>query len=111
SGVGEGGDLGPGADSEGNRSRLGVDRERVRGLPRLQGLPVQGVLGGLLRQGLPRAARRFVGGIADRRQEDVPQLGPARAAPDIQWGETCSRLTCGYRLRPSARCARTYSTA
>ena len=56
----------------------------VRRLSRLRGLPVPRVQRGLLPQGLPRAARRLVGGLAAGGDDDVPQLGPAAAAPDLQ---------------------------
>ena len=66
------------------RRLLGVDGERVRGLPGLRGLPVPRVLGGLLRRGLPRAARRRVGDPHPGRAPELPQLGPPAAAADLR---------------------------
>ena len=64
--------------------RLAVDGERVHGLPRLRRPSLPRVLRGVLRPGVPRAARRVVGDAAARRDADVPQLGPARAASDLR---------------------------
>ena len=66
------------------RRLLGVDRQRVRGLPRLRGLPVPRVLRGLLRRGLPRAARRRLGDPHPGRAAELPQLGPPAAAADLR---------------------------
>ena len=49
-------------------------------LSRLRGLPLSGVLGGLLRRHLQGAARRRLGDPAQRRQDQLPQLGPAASA-------------------------------
>ena len=62
----------------------GSGRQRVRRLPGLPRLPVPRVRRGLLRAALPGAARRLVGHPADRRPGQLPQLGPAGAAPDLQ---------------------------
>ena len=63
--------------------RLGVDLERVRGLPRLRGVPLPRVLRGLLRRGLQGAARRRLVGAPQRDPPDVPQLGQPRAQADL----------------------------
>ena len=58
-GVGAGGDLGAEADRD--RLGLGVDRLQLPPLSRVQGIPLPGVLRGLLRRALQGAARRLVG--------------------------------------------------
>ncbi len=57
---------------------VGVDRRPLRRLPGLRRLPLSRVLGGVLRRGLPRAARRLVGDRPARREPhfrnwDLPQ--------------------------------------
>src|SRR5262249_34724985 len=47
-------------------------------------LPVPRVLRGVLRAALPGAARWLVGRLPARRNADLPQLGPARAPPDLR---------------------------
>ena len=49
-------------------------------------VPLPRVLGGVLRQGSPRAARWLLGHGSARRDADVPQLGPAAAASDLRGG-------------------------
>ena len=66
------------------RRRLGVDRQRLRRLRRLRGVPLSRVLGGVLRRPVQGAARRLVGDAAGRRHRHVPQLGLSRAAPDLR---------------------------
>ena len=80
-GVGEGRDLWRARDG---RRRVGVDEHRVRPLPRLPGASIPRVLGGLLRTGISRPARRVVGDQRAGRQQPLPQLGPAAAAPDLR---------------------------
>ena len=81
-GVGEGGDLDPEAGGRG--PRVGVDGLVLRRLPRLRALPLQGVLGGVLRRALPRAAGQLLGDTPACGQRHVPQLGPAAAASDLR---------------------------
>ena len=77
--------FGPGPAGPVRGRLLGVDRERVRRLPGLRGLPLRRVLRGLLRRRLPGAARRLVGHAAARgagrrfRNWDHPA-----AAPDLR---------------------------
>ncbi len=81
--VGEGGE--EGAAGHPRRSgRLGVDEQHLPRLSRLRRPPVPRVLGGVLRRGLPRAARRLVGDASPRCQPDLPQLGPAGAPADLR---------------------------
>ena len=47
--------------ARGDRAGVGVDAQHVPRLPRLPRLPLPRVLRGVLRRGLPRAARRLVG--------------------------------------------------
>ena len=61
--------------------RVGMDRERLRCLPGLRGLPLPRVLAGLLRRPLQGAARRLVGDAGRSGDDHLPQLGlPASAA-------------------------------
>ncbi len=53
-------------------------------LPGLRGLPLSGVLGGLLRRRAPGAAGLLLGDPPERRPAELPQLGPAAAAADIR---------------------------
>ena len=66
-----------------DRRRLGVDGERLRGLPRVPPFPYPRVLGGLLR----RRYRVLRGGSwatrPQRGPQHVPQLGPPAAAADL----------------------------
>src|SRR3954447_20772400 len=66
------------------RRRVGVDRHRLHGLPRLRGLPVPRVLGVLLWLRLPRPARRLLGNALPRRPQHDAQLGLPRAAADLR---------------------------
>ena len=52
-------------------------------LPGLRGLPLPGVLRGLLRRRPQGAARRRLGDPPRRDPAELPQLGPAGAAPDL----------------------------
>src|SRR5438270_13616412 len=60
-----------------------MDRESLRGLSRLRGIPVSGVLRGVLRRSVPGAARRRLGDSARGGLEHVPELGLPGAAPDL----------------------------
>ena len=80
------------------RRRLAVDIVVLRRLPGLPRVPVRRVLGGLLRRGLPRAARRLVGHRPARRPADLPQLGSPAAAADLLRDPVCVRC-----LRRSVR--------
>src|SRR4051794_27947865 len=82
--MGEGGDLGPAGR---HRAGVGVDGEPVHRLSRLRRPPVPRVLGGVLRQGLPRPARRLVRDAPARRLAALPQLGPAAAAAALLGSE------------------------
>ena len=63
--------------------RLGVDLERLHRLPGLRGVPLPRVLRGLLRRRAQGAARGRLGGAPHRHPHQLPQLGPARAPPDL----------------------------
>ena len=67
----------------GRRQRLGMDLLRLPRLPRLRGVPLPGVLRGLLRRRVQGAARRLLGDPPRRRPAQLPQLGPAAAPPDL----------------------------
>ena len=69
---------------DGLGSGLGMDELALPRLPGLRGVPLPGVLGGLLRRRAPGAAGRFLGDPLERRPAQLPQLGPAAAAPDIR---------------------------
>ena len=79
------------------------------GYPGFTRPPLPRVLRGLLRRGLPRPARRLVGDARDRRDDDVPQLGPAAAAPDLLRRAAglgrLSRLPGRHGARPGAEVA------
>ena len=79
-----------GADA---RRRLGVDLERLHRLSRLRGVPVPGVLRGLLRRCLQGPPRGRLGDPPRRGPDELPQLGPRRAPPDL----------CGNPLREGHR--------
>ena len=66
------------------RRRVGVDVERLHGLPGLPRLPVPRVLRGLLRPRVQGAARRLVGDAPGRGAQDVPQLGLPDPPPDLR---------------------------
>ena len=74
---------GRGRASSGVGARLGVDLLRLPRLPRLRGVPLSGVLGGLLRRRAQGAARRLLGDPPERDAAELPQLGPAAAPPDL----------------------------
>ena len=99
---------GPARDA---RRHLGVDRDGVRRLPRLPPPPLPRVLRGLLPQGLPRAARRLVGDALARGDDDVPQLGPPPAAPDLLRRDGWPGTHDEPRRRAAARSPTTCSTA
>ena len=65
------------------RRHVGVDLDALPRLSRLHRAPLPRVLRGVLRRRLPRPARRLAGDALERRDDDVPQLGPAAAAPDL----------------------------
>ena len=95
------------------RRHVGVDRDRVRRLPRLRRPPVPRVLRGLLPPRLPRPARRLVGHARARGDPDVPQLGPPPATADLLRREA-AHGTHDARLRRAAAAPRwptTRSTA
>ena len=69
---------------DGDRAGVGVDGQHVPRLSRLPRLPLPRVLRGVLRRGLPRAARRLVGDAPSRREPDLPQLGSAPAPADLR---------------------------
>ena len=52
--------------------------------PGFQRVPIPRVLGGLLRTGISRPPRRVMGNQRAGRQQPLPQLGPAAAAPDLR---------------------------
>src|ERR1700710_80045 len=60
-----------------------MDRLRLPRLPRLRGVPLPGVLRGLLRPRAQGAARRLLGAPPRRRPSQLPQLGPAPAPSDL----------------------------
>src|SRR3954451_22821241 len=60
-----------------------MDGERLPAVPGLHGVPVQGVLGGLLRPRPQGAARRFVRGGRGGLPGHVPQLGLPDPAADL----------------------------
>src|SRR5204862_3513107 len=62
------------------------------GLPRLRRASVPRVLRALLRQRLPRAARRLVGGAPACCHDDVPKLGPSPASAAVLRG-TARQMT------------------
>ena len=67
------------------RAGVGVDVVELRAVPRLQGVPLRGLLGGLLRNGpLPSAPRRLLGDARQGRPAHVPELGFPRAPPDLR---------------------------
>ncbi len=66
------------------RRRLGVDLLRLPRLPGLRAVSVSGVLAGLLRQRAQGASRGRLGDQSRRDQAQLPQLGPAGAAPDLR---------------------------
>ena len=66
------------------RRRLGVDLHRLRPLPGLHGLPLPGVLGGLLRPGVQGPARRLVRRRPGGLPGDLPQLGLPDPAADLR---------------------------
>ena len=70
-----------GADA---RRRLGVDELGLHGLPRLRGLSLPRVLRGLLRRHLQGPPRWRLGDSPRRDPNELPQLGPARAPPDLR---------------------------
>ena len=61
----------------------GVDGDRVPRLRRLRRAPLPRVLRGLLRRGLPGAARRLVGQPRARDDRDDAELGPPAAPADL----------------------------
>src|SRR4029077_1039326 len=71
------------AVAAGARASLGVDQLGLPRLPRLQGVPVPGVLRGLLRRHLQGVARWRLGDSPARDPAQLPQLGPAAAAADL----------------------------
>src|SRR5665811_807388 len=60
-----------------------MDRVGLPRLSRLRGVPLRGVLAGLLRRHLQGAARRVLGHASRRPATQLPQLGPAGATPDL----------------------------
>ncbi len=71
-------------DAGGDRAGVGVDQQHLPRLSRLPRLSLPRVLRGVLRRGLPRAARRLVGDASPRREPELPQLGPAPAPADLR---------------------------
>ena len=67
-----------------DRRRLGVDDIDLPPLPRLRGLPLPRVLGGVLGRRLLRAARGLVGRRCVGRSRHLPQLGLPHPSPDLQ---------------------------
>src|SRR5436305_5696016 len=67
-----------------DRGRVGVDLEPLRRLPGLHGSPLPGVLRGVLRLSLFRAAGRLVGDLRQDRHAYVSQLGLSAAPPDLR---------------------------
>src|SRR5262249_19528341 len=66
------------------RPSLGMDLLGLPRLPRLRGLPLPGVLRGLLRRRVQGAARRLLGDPPAGGAAELPQLGPAATAPDLR---------------------------
>ena len=89
------------------RRHVGVDRDRVRRLPRLHRPPLPRVLRGLLRRGLPGPARRLVGDALawrPRRSATGTSRSGARSSPACGWHGTprpARRGGAGRRARSS----------
>ena len=121
----------PAGRAPAGRRRVGVDQLGLASLPGVHRLPVSGVLAGVLRWRLPRAARRLVRHGCRGDPWHVPQLGPSRPAADLlrvplragresgggPGGRAGGRLTCAdtwpmsVHPRGSPRCCSTRRTA
>src|ERR1700760_2686200 len=72
-----------------DRRCVGMDRQRLHRVPRVCGLPVPGVLGGVLRLAVQGAARRLVANAVAGGRGHVPQLGLPPAAADLLGDADC----------------------
>ena len=82
------------------RRRLGVDVVLLRAVPGLPRVSVPRVLRGLLRRGVPRAARRLVGDQPTRRPHLVPQLGLSGRDGTSSPGSAAPRTASLHGVRP-----------
>ena len=74
----------PGRLPPAHRGRLGMDVVALPSLSRLSRVSVPRVLGGLLRRGVPRPARRLLGDRPARRPHELPELRLPRPAAHLR---------------------------
>src|SRR5262249_39552357 len=84
--------------SPAHRRRLGVDGQRLPGIPRLRRIPVQGVLRGVLRARVQGAARRRLLRGPCRLPGNLQELGLPEPAADLR------RIPDGPRRGPGLMC-------